>query len=342
MPEIIPGSSEWHEQIIEDTVDPQRLIVDPHHHLWTRPDDNDYLLPELWEDTQSGHHIEKTVYVECRSSYRTEGPEHLKPIGETEFVVQAAKDSETKDVDGGNKPYAKIRGIVAHANLCLGDAVEEVLDAHKNIAGNLFKGIRHIGARPENPSSNITWGNAPENLYLRKDFQKGMKVLGHYDLTFDAWHYHFQNKVFYELAKAVPDTLMVVDHFGTPLGIEEYKNKREEIFPLWKKDIKEIAKCDNVVAKLGGLAMYINGFGWDTRSIPPTSDEFVEAQRRYYLHTIDCFGPERCMFESNFPVDKASISYHTLWNGLKKMVADFSEDEKNSLFSGTASRVYRL
>ena len=135
---------------------------------------------------------------------------------------------------------------------------------------------------------------------------------------------------------------MILDHFGTPLGVGRYRDRREEIFQAWKGDIAEIARCPNVFAKLGGLAMPDNGFGWDRRERPPSSDEFAEAQRRYYLHTIECFGPERCMLESNFPVDKLSLSYQVLWNGLKKIVGDFSNDEKDALFYGTAARVYRL
>jgi predicted TIM-barrel fold metal-dependent hydrolase len=135
---------------------------------------------------------------------------------------------------------------------------------------------------------------------------------------------------------------MVLDHFGTPLGVRPYKVQREEIYEQWRLDMVEIARCDNVVAKLGGLAMPDNGFGWNTAERPPTSDEFVEAQRRYYLHTIESFGPERCMFESNFPVDRLSLSYRVLWNGLKKMVADFSRSERDAMFRGTAARVYRL
>jgi predicted TIM-barrel fold metal-dependent hydrolase len=169
-----------------------------------------------------------------------------------------------------------------------------------------------------------------------------MKVLGRLGLTYDTWHYHHQNQDFADLARAVPETTMILDHFGTPLGVGPYKDKREEIFIEWKKDMAEIAKCENVIAKLGGLAMPDNGFGWNTRDIPPTSDEFIEAQRRYYMHTLECFGPERCMFESNFPVDKRSLSYHVVYNAFKKMVADFSEDDKDTLFRGTAERIYRL
>lgn len=337
MADPIPGSLEWHSQVVEDILDPDRKIIDPHHHLWRRGIGNDYLLADLWGDTDSGHRIEKTVFVECHSEYRTDGSEHLRPVGETEFVAEVAAESAR-----GTENQARIAGIVAHADLTLGDAVEEVLNVHEATGQQLFKGIRHAGARAEDPTELTISGRAIENLYEDNKFRQGMKVLGLMGLTYDTWHYHHQNRAFAELARAVPDTTMILDHFGTPLGVGRYESKREEIFEQWKKDIAEIARCENVVAKLGGLAMPDNGFGWHLRAMPPTSDEFVAAQKRYYLHTIECFGPDRCMFESNFPVDKYSISYHVLWNGLKKIAQDFSEDEKNAMFSGTASRVYRL
>ncbi len=336
MADPIPGSPEWHAQVVEEIIDPERVIVDPHHHLWSYPNNN-YLLADLWEDTGSGHNVMKTVFVECRSSYLTEGPESMKPLGETEFVVEIAEQSSR-----GTKEQARIAGIVAHADLTQGGAVKDVLKAHEAVGNNLFRGIRHAGAREENSAALMIAGRGIKDLYAREDFRQGMKVLGRMGLTYDTWHYHHQNKAFAKLARAVPDTVMVLDHFGTPLGVGQYQGKREEIFEQWKKDISEIAQCENVVAKLGGLAMPDNGFGWHQRPIPPTSDEFVAAQKKYYLHTIECFGPDRCMFESNFPVDKHSISYHVLWNGLKKIILDFSEDEKNAMFSGTASRVYRL
>jgi predicted TIM-barrel fold metal-dependent hydrolase len=161
-------------------------------------------------------------------------------------------------------------------------------------------------------------------------------------LSYDTWHYHYQNRDFLDLARACPDTQMVLDHFGTPLGVGPYATKKKEIFEAWLKDIEAIAECPNVVAKLGGLAMPDNGFGWDSRATPPSSDEFCEAQRDYYLHTIECFGPDRCMMESNFPVDRWSLSYQVLFNGLKKIVAEFSDSEKTAMFHDTAARVYRL
>jgi predicted TIM-barrel fold metal-dependent hydrolase len=160
--------------------------------------------------------------------------------------------------------------------------------------------------------------------------------------SYDTWHFHMQNRAFLSLAQAVPEATMVLDHFGTPLGVGGYADQREEIFTQWSKDIASIAQCPNVYAKLGGLAMIDNGFGWDAQDRPPTSDEFVAAQRRYYEHAIACFGPERCMFESNFPVDRLSISYPVLWNGLKKIAAQYSESEQDAMFYGTAAKVYRI
>jgi predicted TIM-barrel fold metal-dependent hydrolase len=231
---------------------------------------------------------------------------------------------------------------VAHADLTLGDAVEEVLQAHEAAGRGLFRGIRHALARAEDPEALMIPGRAPKGLYRDSGFREGLRALGRLGLTYDTWHYHYQNRELAELARAVPDTAIILDHFGTPLGVGPYANRREEIFEDWKQGISEVASCPNVVAKLGGMAMPDNGFGWNTRATPPRSDEFVEAQRRYYLHTIECFGPDRCMLESNFPVDKLSISYPVLYNGLKKIVSGFSEAEKDAMFSGTARRVYRL
>ena len=233
--------------------------------------------------------------------------------------------------------------MVAHADLTRAEAVEEVLEAHANAGKALFRGIRHAGARAEEPDAmSVFAGRAPEGLYDQADFRTGMQVLGRLGLTYDTWHYHYQNLDFMRLAQAAPGTQMILDHFGTPLGVGLYADQRQEIFDQWKKDMAELAKCENVVMKIGGLAMPDNGFGWHLRDTPATSDELVAAQRDYYLHVIDCFGPDRCMMESNFPVDKFSIAYHVLFNGLKKIVADFSDDEKHQMFYGTAERVYKL
>jgi predicted TIM-barrel fold metal-dependent hydrolase len=329
----------WLDQVIEPIVDPARQIIDPHHHLWERPGQSPYMLEDLWGDTSSGHNVVKTVYAECGSGYYEDGPAHLKPVGESEFVLRVAQAS--RQGSGGGHP--EICGIIGRADLGLDPGLlDEVLDAHVEAAKGLFRGIRHaLCCAPEGEPLMIP-GGAPKGLSEDVDFRRGVKRLGARDMTYDTWHYHFQNRAFAALAQACPDTQMIIDHFGTPLGVGSYADKREEVFADWQASIAEVAKADNVVAKVGGLAMPDNGFGWMGRAIPPTSDEFVEAQGRYYTHIIECFGPQRVMFESNFPVDKFSLSYQVYWNGVKKIVSGFSEDEKNAMFSGTAARIYKV
>ncbi len=328
----------WHAQVQEEILDPERPIVDPHHHLWhSLGGMPPYLLENLWADTGSGHNIVETVFLECGASYREDGPEELRPIGETEFVAEVAAESAK-----GGPGKARIAAIVGTADLRLGERLDDILAAHEQAGRSLFRGIRQAGARDDDPQALMIAGRAPAGLYQDPAFRAGVKRLGELGYSYDTWHYHHQNRDFAALARAVPDTPMVLDHFGTPLGVGRFADRRAEIFEQWKKDVAEIAECPNVVAKLGGLAMPDNGFGWMGRALPPSSDEFVEAQTPYYLHMIECFGPDRCMFESNFPVDRLSVSYPVLWNGLKKIVRDFSENEKDAMFRGTATRVYRL
>ena len=160
--------------------------------------------------------------------------------------------------------------------------------------------------------------------------------------SYDALHYHYQNPDFTALAQSIPDTFMILNHFGWPLGVGPYANQRDEILGQLKQDFVEMAKCDNMMVKLGGHSMPDNGFGWHENPKPPTSDEYATAQGDYFLYAIDYFGPERCMMESNFPVDRVSLSYAVLFNGMKKIVADFPETERRQLFHDTAARVYRL
>ncbi len=330
-----PKPQSWLDQVNEDVIDPGQRIIDPHHHLWIRPK-HQYLLQELHTDTETGHKVEKMVFIECHASYRDAGPEHLRCLGETEFVAEQAAHSAAPD------GKAEIAGIISFADLRAGNEVREVLELHIELGRGRFRGIRHPLAFAHHPDILFSPGRREPDLYRHQGFCEGVRLLGKMGLSYDSWHYHYQNPEFAALAQAAPDTQMILDHFGTPLGVGPYASQRREIFSQWKTDIAKIARCENVVAKLGGLAMPDNGFGWNQRATPATSDELVEAQRDYYLHTIDCFGPERCMFESNFPVDRRSISYPVLYNALKKLVADFSEDEKDAMFYRTAEQVYQL
>jgi L-fuconolactonase len=324
-----PGSDKWRALVDEPVVDPGQRIVDPHHHLWaTGP--LPYSLADLLVDIGSGHRVERTVFMECHAAYRTDGPAEFAPIGETEWVATEAQRS------GG-----LISGIVGHADLRLAN-LDDVLDAHTEAGCGLFRGIRDPLVRAEPSDGLMIAGGAPEGLFEDPVFRAGVARLGARGLAYDTWHYHYQNREFLSLAQAVPETLMVLDHFGTPIGVGRYADQRDEIFENWKRDIADIASCENVVAKLGGLAMPDNGFEWHLAERPPTSDEFVTAQGRYYRHMIECFGADRCMFESNFPVDRMSLSYRVLWNALKKIAAPFSSSERDAMFFGTATKVYHL
>ncbi len=326
----------WLDQVSEEIIDAERPICDPHHHLWDN-DDNPYLLPQLLSDTGSGHNIVNTVFVECSSMYRAGGDEALKPVGETEFVNGTAAMMSSGY-------YGEMRGcagIVGFANLLLGAAVGPVLDEHLRCSSR-FRGIRHAAAFDPSPDIRKSHVDPPPQLYLRDDFREGFAELAGRDLSFDAWLFHPQIGELTELARAFPDTRIILDHFGGPLGIGPYAGKQDEIFPNWQRAISELANCSNVFAKLGGMVMPINGFGFHKRKLPPGSDEIVAVTGRYYEHTIECFGAERCMFESNFPVDRQSCSYSILWNAFKKMAARYSAAEQDRLFHGTAVDVYRL
>ena len=318
-----------------EILDPQREIVDPHHHLWSGDARGTYAVADLHADTGSGHRVVQTVFIETRTHYRTEGPEHLRPAGETEWVARIARDATAAGPD--------IAGIVSFADLTLGPLLEELLDAHQAAGDGRFRGIRRPLARANHPP----WSKhlpkpAPEGLAGQPEFRTGVTALGKRGLVYETWLYHYQLEEFIALARAVPDTVMVLDHFGTPVGVAQYTERRAEVYQQTMALLRQAAECPNVMAKLGGLAQPDNGFGWHERNEPVTAEEIVAAQRDYYLQAIDYFGPSRCMFESNFPVDKVSVGYAELYNAFKLMTRNFSEADKNALFSGTARRVYGL
>ena len=327
----------------EEVIEPALPICDPHHHLWDRHG-NRYLLDELLADTGQAdaggarHNVRSTVFVECASMYRADGPEPLQPVGETEFVNGVAAMSAS----GGYGDTRVAAGIVSFADLCLGAAVREVLQAHIDAARGRFRGIRHAAGWHASEQIRNSHSNPVEHLLLDASFREGFAQLAPLGLSFDAWLFHPQLPELTDLAHAFPDTTIVLDHFGGPLGIGPYAGQADEVYADWKRDIDALARCPNVVAKLGGLAMPINGFDWHKRAPRPTSQQLAEATARYYLHAIERFGPERCMFESNFPVDKVSCSYLVLWNSFKRLAAGFSAAEKAALFHDTAVRVYRL
>jgi len=332
---------DWLEQTVEAPIEPERPICDPHHHLWdaqTGRVASRYLLDEILADVGGGHNVVSTVFIECGAMFKTDGPEPLRAVGETEFVNGVAAMSAS----GLYGPTRVAAGIIGTADLRLGDGVAAVLDAQIAAGGGRFRGIRRAAAWDADPAVPGHRTRPGPGLFARDDFRAGFAHLAPRRLTFEAWCYHRQIPEVTALARAFPDTTIILNHFGGPLGVGAYAGRADEVFAQWRPAITELATCPNVVAKLGGINMEMNGFGWHERSRPPGSRELAEATRRYYEVTIEKFGAQRCMFESNFPVDKASCSYTVLWNSFKYLTAKYSAADKAALFHDTAARVYRL
>jgi len=325
----------WLAQVAEEVLEPQLRIVDAHHHFFEAGEGFPfYDLSRFWTDTKA-HRIEQTVYLQCWEGYRKSGPEEMMVVGETEWVDNIAKQA-TKRPEA-----AQIGAIVATAELRLGAKVRPILEAHRK-ASKLFRGIRLIAAWDACEDLMSMPGLNNGNLYGNRAFREGFAVLADMGLSFDAYHYHHQNRNLTELARAFPSVNIVNNHLGTPLGVGPYAGRQEEVFEEWARDIAEQATCPNVFIKLGGLAMPWNGFGFHNAPVPPSSDAIVSKQQRYYHHAIEHFGADRCMFESNFPVDKCSLSYTVLWNAFKKMTARYTEAQRDSMFRGTATEFYKL
>jgi predicted TIM-barrel fold metal-dependent hydrolase len=325
----------WLAKLREDIIDPDLPIVDPHHHLWDRPNGK-YYLDELLADLNAGHNVVATVFLQCFWAYRTTGPEELRPVGETEFVASVADEAERRNV-----PQRVCAAIVGHADFRIGERVDAVLEAHIAAAGGRFRGIRQVTARHPDILASIA---TPPPFGLMGDpaFRAGFARLGTYGLSFDAWLYHTQLGELLDLARAFPAIPMVINHVGGPIGVGPYRGKRDEVFAAWHQSMRDLAACPNVHVKLGGLAMAINGFDFHREVLPPSSGELAQAWQPWMLACIEAFGASRCMFESNFPVDKGMCSYPVLWNAFKRIAAGASADERTALFHDTAARFYRL
>ena len=327
---------DWLARRNEAILEPDLPIVDPHHHLWDRPDWR-YLLRELLADLNSGHKVTATVFVQARAFHRASGPDDMKPVGETEFVNGVAAMSAS----GIYGPARICAGIVGHADLLLGARVETVLDAHIRAGGDRFRGIRHITAADADPSTLNPGNPAPAGLMQDARFREGLGKLAAMDLSFDAWLYHPQIAELTALARAVPNRTSCSITSAARWRSVPMRDGGMNLRRL-ADEIRELAGCPNVVVKLGGLGMRINGFGFEAQPEPPSSEQLAAAWKPYMDTCIEAFGPSRCMFESNFPVDKGSYSYAVGWNAFKRLASGASAVEKSDLFSGTASRFYRL
>jgi predicted TIM-barrel fold metal-dependent hydrolase len=339
----------------EEILEPTLPIVDPHHHLWDslvevgdlKPPRHPfgyvvrvtprYLFEELLADVTSGHNVRATIFMQCGAMYRAGGPEHLRVVGETEFVNGVAAMSAS----GRYGEPRLCAAIVGTCDLRQGSAVEEVLEAQRIAGGGRFRGIRQGGSWNADPDVLGRRGPGAEGLYRRPEFREGFARLAQFGFSFDSWMLEPQLQDLIDLAKAFPDTAVILNHVGTPLGIAGYAGKRAERFTIWRSKIKTLAALPNTYVKLGGLGMPHPGFDSFMARPPASSAQLAAEWGPYVLACIEAFGAERCMFESNFPVDRCSCSYATLWNAFKRIVAAASADEKTALFSGTATKVYR-
>jgi L-fuconolactonase len=343
----------------ETILEPDLPIIDPHHHLWDRrlppPPPGSapppvhpfiqvvarrprYLLHELLADLTSGHNVRATVFVECASFHKADGPVHLRPVGETEFVNGVA----AMTASGAYGDIRACAGIVGNADCTIGDPIKEVLEAHLAAGGGRFRGIRHSAAYDADSGVLGPLARQAPGLYASDAFRAGYRHLADYGLSFDAWLLEPQLPELIDLVRRFPEIPVIVNHVGTPLGLASYQGRREERFPTWLANIKELAKSPNVSMKLGGFANAICNFP-SFKSDPPAPSTLLAAEWAPYLEAcIEAFGPQRCMFESNSPVDLGSCDYDVLWNAFKVFAKGYSDDEKTALFSGTAAKVYRL
>ncbi len=336
------GGNDWLALTTEPTLEPELPICDPHHHFWDfrteRVPYQRYLLHELVADVTSGHNVRSTVFVEARAMYRADGPEAFRPVGEVEFVQGLAAAS-------ASGLYGECRAaaaIVGHANLNAGEQVEPVLAALQAASRNRFRGIRHSVTSDPHPEIDRASPNRTVNRLGREDFRAGARVLARLGLSFEAWLYFPQLPDLAAFANAVPELTIISNHIGGLMRAGPYSGRDDEVIAQWRQGIAAVAACPNVYMKLGGIGMPRTGFEWHEREKPIGSEELAESIAPFMHYCIEQFGPERCMFESNFPVDKVSFSYNSLYNAFKRLSAAYSESERAALFHDTATRVYRI
>lgn len=330
----LPDVAIWAAQRQEEALEPDLPIVDAHHHLWD-DERGRYAADEFMADVTSGHNVVATVYMQHKSMYRAGGPEALRPVGEVEYINGIAAAS-------ASGRYGAIRlceGIVGHANLLIGDQVQPVLEALIAAGNGRLQGVRHIAAWDAGSASVVN--SAPRHLLLDPQFRRGLARLQALGLCFDTYLYFPQLDELTGVLAAFPDTRVVLNHVGGPLGLPPYL-QRDEVFSTWRARIDKLARFPNLNVKLGGLGMLYSGWDFHLREQPASSVELAAAWLPYIETCIEAFGPNRCMFESNFPVDKQSCGYGVLWNAFKRITQDYSPAEKSALYHDTAVRSYRL
>ena len=330
-------NEQWLAQWSEAPLEPLRPIIDAHHHLWDRSRSPRYMLDDFAADLATGHRVVATVFIECRSIYRLDGPANLRSVAETEFANGIAAMSSS-----GNYGLTQVcAAIVAQADL-RDPNLARILDAHHQASPHRLRGIRQIAARDDSPKVRVSGPVPPPGLLSDQGFRRGFALLAPHALSFEAWVYHPQLPEVADLARAFPNTRIVLNHCGGPVGIGPYATQRQQVMCDWRAGLTEVAACPNVYVKLGGLGMRIGGFGFHEADKPPRSEQLADAWSPYFLACIEAFGVGRAMFASNFPVEKAACSYPVLWNAFKRVVASADELDKTALFSDTAESFYRL
>jgi L-fuconolactonase len=333
------GGNDWLALTQEPTLEPEIAICDPHHHFWDfrseRVPYQRYLLHELAADVNCGHDVRSTVFIEARSMYRPDGPAELRPVGEVEFVQGLAAASAT----GLYGLCRAAAGIIGHADLKLGDRVKPVLEALQAASPNRFRGIRHT----------VTWDRHPEvgnrekeGVLATPEYRAGAKVLAAMGLSLDTGVCFPQLPELADFAKAMPNLTIILNHLGGLNRVGPYGNRDDEVLATWRSGITAVAACPNVNLKLGGIGMPRIGFDWHTREKPIGSEELAASMAPLITYCIEQFGPGRCMFESNFPVDKVSFSHPVLFNAFKRFSKGYSASERAALFHDTAARAYRI
>ena len=333
----LPVRDEWLAARQEEILDPGQRIVDPHHHLWERPGWR-YRLDDILADIRTGHDVRATVLVQARAFHRADGPEELRPVGETQYAAGVAAMCES-GIYGDVRVCA---GIVGFADLRRGADAGAVLDAHIAAGNGRFRGIRHIATWDPDPEMLNPAYTPAEDMLDSAGFRAGIAELAKRGLSFDSWMYFHQIPKLAALARAFPQVPMVLNHCGGVLGIGHYAGQREEVFATWSAHLRDLATCPNVMVKVGGLGMRLPGFGFEDEAIAPSSETLAAAWKPRMHTCIEAFGAARCMFESNFPVDKGSYGYAVGWNAFKRLAAGASAEEKADLFWRSATRFYRL
>lgn len=293
------------------------------------------MVDEFLGDAQDGHRVVQSVFIQCRTGYKHGTLD--SPALETTAIAHAthANQGQASTVRVG-------AGIVGYADMRGGAGIAPLLDAHIASGCGRFKGVRHIVSWADGPEFQVEGYPTSPGMMSTPEFGAALQQLAVRDLSFEAMVYHTQLGELATIARTHDDTRFVLNHIGLPLGIGAFSSLKDQAFADWRAGLQAVAGCENVYIKLGGMGMHMLGLPLDSETGPLTSQRIAEAYRPYVDECVSAFGADRCMFESNFPVDRRRCDYRTLWNAFKRIASSYTEDEKDMLFSQTARHCYGL